>query len=730
MGWFDEQIKERNRADQKAFDEAFLRIASAVTGKRLSEILGDDSLATREALHEIMYFYHIVPSEVPNNIDKPEDEMEYLLRPHGIMHREVELTGEWFEDATGAMLAVRSDDGSVIALIPGHLGGYTFYDNKLGRRVKVTTLNEHLIKKKAIAFYKPLPMRKIGMHDLMIYAAENIYRSDVVIYVTMLVLTTITGMIITSLTKRIFGEVIDYGQTIPLLAIGVFLTLVQISMILFELVEEIVLVRVSTRLDINLQAATMMRILSLPSDFFRKFSAGELAGRSEYIAMIINSIFNSGLSAIFTAVISLTYLIQISFYASFLVIPALIITLIKSGITLLAVYMQIPITKEHMETSAKEQGLSYAMISGIHKIKLSGAEKRAFAKWGEIYARMLRHAYNPPTFLKIYPVLNTAVSTIGTIVLYVISYKNGISAADYIAFTTGFAFVSGALSSLTTAVATIAKLSPVIDMAKPIFETEPEISQDKQVIQRLSGSIELNNVTFRYSSEMPPVIDKLSLKIKPGEYVAIVGKTGCGKSTLLRLLLGFEEPEKGGIFYDGKDLSSIDLKSLRQKIGTVMQNGSLFTGDIYSNIAVAAPGLSIDDAWEAARKAGLADDIRKMPMGMATLVAEDGSNMSGGQKQRILIARAIAGNPRILMFDEATSSLDNTTQKHVCDALDKLKCTRIIIAHRLSTIRQCSRIILLENGNIKEEGTYDELMALGGAFYELVKDQTVVPTIE
>jgi ABC-type bacteriocin/lantibiotic exporter with double-glycine peptidase domain len=283
---------------------------------------------------------------------------------------------------------------------------------------------------------------------------------------------------------------------------------------------------------------------------------------------------------------------------------------------------------------------------------------------------------------------------------------------------------------LTTAVATIAKLSPVIDMAKPIFETEPEISQDKQVIQSLSGSIELNNVTFRYSSEMPPVIDNLSLKIKPGEYVAIVGKTGCGKSTLLRLLLGFEEPEKGGIFYDGKDLSSIDLKSLRQKIGTVMQNGSLFTGDIYSNIAVAAPGLSIDDAWEAARKAGLADDIRKMPMGMATLVTEDGSNMSGGQKQRILIARAIAGNPRILMFDEATSSLDNTTQKNVCDALDKLKCTRIIIAHRLSTIRQCSRIILLENGNIKEEGTYDELMALGGAFYELVKDQTVVPTIE
>lgn len=725
MGWFDEQIKERNKADQKAFDDAFLRIAGAVTGQRLSEILGDSNLAAREALHEIMYFYHVVPSDTPDNIKTPEDEMEYLLRPYGIMHREVELDGEWFEDATGAMLAVRSDDKSVIALIPGHLGGYTFYDNKLGKRVKVTKNNEHLIEDKAIAFYKPLPMRKIGVHDLLLYAAENIYKSDVVIYVMMLILATVTGIIITSLTRSIFGEVLDYGKLSALIAIGIFFAAASISMILFELVEEIVLVRVSTRLDINLQAATMMRILSLPSDFFRKYSAGELAGRSEYVTAIVNSIFNTGVSAIFTAIISLSYLIQISFYAVYLVAPALCITLINAAITLVAVYMQIPISREHMETATKEQGMSYAMISGIQKIKLSGSEKRAFSRWGNLYSLMLGHAYNPPTFLKIYPVLNTAVSSIGLIVLYAFAYRNGIAVKDYIAFTTGFAYVSGAISAMTGAVATIARLRPVIDMAKPICDAEPEISEDKQVIQRLSGSIELNNVTFRYSSNMAPVIDNLSLKIKPGEYVAIVGKTGCGKSTLMRLMLGFEKPEKGGIFYDGKELSSIDLKSLRRKIGTVMQNGSLFTGDIYSNISIAAPGITRDEAFEAAEIAGLADDIKKMPMGMATLINEEGNTVSGGQKQRILIARAIAGKPRILMLDEATSALDNITQRHVSQALDKLKCTRIVIAHRLSTIKQCSRIILLEDGHIKEEGTYEELMALGGAFCELVKNQTL-----
>ena len=224
---------------------------------------------------------------------------------------------------------------------------------------------------------------------------------------------------------------------------------------------------------------------------------------------------------------------------------------------------------------------------------------------------------------------------------------------------------------------------------------------------------------------MPLVIDDLSLKIRPGQYVAIVGRTGCGKSTLLRLLLGFETPEKGAIYYDGRDLSALDLKSLRRRIGVVMQDGKLFQGDIFSNITVSAPWLTLDDAWEAAELAGIADDIRAMPMGMHTIISEGSGGISGGQRQRLMIARAIAPKPKILMFDEATSALDNITQKKVSQSLDRLKCTRIVIAHRLSTIRQCDRILVLEGGKIVEEGDYEGLLAKNGFFAELVARQRI-----
>ena len=260
-------------------------------------------------------------------------------------------------------------------------------------------------------------------------------------------------------------------------------------------------------------------------------------------------------------------------------------------------------------------------------------------------------------------------------------------------------------------------------MVKPILETVPEQSEDKQVITRLSGGIELSNVTFRYQEDMPPVLDDLSLKIRPGQYVAVVGKTGCGKSTLMRIMLGFETPQKGAVYYDGKDIKRIDLKSLRRRIGAVMQNGKMFTGDIFSNITISAPWLTLDDAWEAAEKAGMADDIRAMPMGMYTLISEGQGGISGGQRQRLLIARAIAPKPKILIFDEATSALDNQTQKQVSEALDAMKCTRIVIAHRLSTIRHCDRILVLDHGKIIEDGSYEELIAKNGFFAELVARQ-------
>jgi ABC-type bacteriocin/lantibiotic exporter with double-glycine peptidase domain len=382
-------------------------------------------------------------------------------------------------------------------------------------------------------------------------------------------------------------------------------------------------------------------------------------------------------------------------------------------------------TKVSMGIAEKKNGMTYSFITGIQKIKLSCSEKRAFARWTRLYNEEVKHTYGIPSHLILSEAIVMAIYSLGSIVMYFTAVKSQIAVADYYAFTAAYGVVSGAFSALVSIGLQLASIRPILDQIKPILDAVPEVDESKTVVSRLSGLIELENVSFRYADNQPNVIENLSLKITPGQYVAIVGKTGCGKSTLIRLLLGFETARKGSISFDKKYIETLDLKSLRKNIGVVMQNGKLFHGDIYSNITISAPWLSLDDAWKAAELAGIADDIREMPMGMNTMISEGGGGISGGQKQRLMIARAIAPNPKILMFDEATSALDNITQKKVSESLDSLKCTRIVIAHRLSTIRQCDRVIVLDGGKIIEDGTYDELIAKNGFFAELVERQRI-----
>ncbi len=725
MGWFNNQIEERREADQQLLEDSFVRIAGIVMGQRSAERISDERIITQNAMDEILKYYHFRSVEIPAGMKNAEDQLDYCLRSYGLMHRKVELTEGWYKDAYGPILGFSKEDGVPVALLPGGLFGYYYNDSKTGKRVRVDRKTAEALDTEALCFYRPLPQKKLGIPDLMLYMKRCLSTSDLIIICAATLAVTLTGMMIPRITKALTGPVLSGGQTGPLIAIAIFMICTAISTQILTSVRGLFMSRLETKTTLGVQASMMMRLLSLPASFFRKYSAGELKSRSMSVNQLCTLLTGMVMSVGLTSLTSLLYITQIIRFAPALAIPSILIILVTVGFSTISTFFQIGIDKRMRECAARESGMSYALISGVQKIKLAGAEKRVFAKWLNLFAEGAELQYNPPMFIKINEVITAGIRLFSNIILYYLAYRSQVTLSSYYAFTAAYGAVMGAFASLSGIALSAAEIRPILEMAEPFLKTEPETRDGKEIVTNISGGIELEHVTFRYSEDTPYILKDISLKIRPGEYVAIVGKTGCGKSTLMRILLGFETPEKGAVYYDGKDIKTLDPGSLRRKIGTVMQSSGLFQGDIYSNIVITAPELTISEAWEAAETAGIAEDIRSMPMGMGTLISEGQGGISGGQRQRLMIARAIAPKPKLLLFDEATSALDNKTQKQVSEALDAMGCTRVVIAHRLSTIRHCDRILVLEDGQIRESGTYEELIEKGGFFADLVERQRV-----
>lgn len=724
MGWFEEQLREREQSDNANFTDAIDSIANAVMGNRLKNALSQGEIAG-SAIEAILKFYHcrVRPEELPCEFKTIDEQIEYRMRPFGIKSRSVTLDKGWYHQAVGAMLGTLKEDGSAVALLPGKLSGYKLINIETGKQMKLNRKTEKLLDEEAVCFYEPLPQKALKVTDLMKFMVQQLSVSDIALCLIMMGLSSALGLLAPMFTKWLFSDVLESGSIQTLVALAVFMVCFSLSRLCFDTFQSLINSRIGVKQNIAVQAAVMNRIMSLPPAFFKKYPAGELSQRASYVQSLCSLMFNAiGMTGL-TSLFSLIYIGQIFAFAPSLVLPSFLITLSTLFLSLLTTFAQMRITREKMELSAKTSGLTYSTITGIQKIKLAGAEKRMFSRWANAYAKEAQLEYNPPAFLKLSGTISLALSLIGTIIIYATAIKNGVEIADYYAFNTAYGMVSGAFMSVVSIAVTVANIRPSLEMARPIMEAEPEAHDDRENITELKGGIELSHVSFRYDENMPDVFDDLSLKVKPREYLAIVGPTGCGKSTLLRLLLGFEIPRKGMITYDKKDITRLDPESLRSKIGVVLQDGKLFMGDIYSNIVITAPQLGLEQAWEAAEIASIADDIRRMPMGMNTIICEGQGGISGGQKQRLMIARAVAPKPKILMFDEATSALDNITQKKVTEAIDSLKCTRIVIAHRLSTIQHADRIIYLDGGRIAEEGTYDELIAKNGYFAKLVERQ-------
>ena len=725
-GWFEEQIKQRIKNDQAGLEDSYIRLASVVLNKNATINLIDDLTRSKDAVNDILVYLHRKPVEFSDGVLNIGDQLKTAFEPYGIMTRETTLSGKWYKNAYAPILAFLADGSIPVALIPSGFSGYGYKDPKTGRKVRVNASNAALFEDEAIVCYNPLPLKKLGIRDLLLYVKRCLNYSDIAMIMLAAACVTGIGMIEPEIYSTVTGRVIDTADRSLLFSMITCLICAAFAGQLFEIVRGSVIERMKIRASQTVEAAVMMRVLSMPVGFFRKYSSGELTNRVESVGTLCGMILNNVFSVGITGLMSLVYIYQISEFTPSLTGTALLVIVATALVSIAASVMQIDINRRINLFSAQEDGLKYAMYGGIQKIRLSGAENRFFVRWAKLYAQRASLEYDPVWFVKMHRVIITAISLIGTIVMYYIAAQNNVLPSEYYAFSAAYGRLMAAFGLLAGIASSFSAIRPYLEMVTPILETVPEISEENERYEDIKGSIEFDRVYFRYDESSPYLIEKLSAKIQAGEYVAIVGHTGSGKSTLVRLLLGFEKPGKGAIYIDRHDLAHMDPRAIRRQIGVVMQNGQLFSGDIYSNITISAPYLSEQEAWEAAETAGIADDIRKMPMGMHTHISEGSGGISGGQKQRLLIARAIASKPKILIFDEATSALDNVTQKKVSDALGKLSVTRIVIAHRLSTIRNCDRILVLDDGKIVEEGTYDDLMLQNGVFARLVERQKLM----
>lgn len=673
----------------------------------------NEQTQTQKTVESIFKYFKISHKETNyavkfNNI---EEKINYYFDSYHIHHRKIKLTHRWHHNAIGVMLGVLKENKELVALIPNRIGhGYHYLDPKTQSVRLVRSSNENLFEEDAYLLYRPFKDGALHFKDILRFMMTNVNLTELIVYIMIIIISTLVGLTLPHITRWVFLELaIDPNITIVYTLIVYFLGYILISLLLVSY-KLFIADRISLKMSLSLESATMERIISLPASFFKRYSAGDLANRFVYLNTVSKIIIESIGVVTITAIFALIYIIQIFAFSIIIATISVITILAMIVFDIILIYFAEKNIRNRIIFETKESGMSYAIISDIEKIKIAGAEKRIYDRWNKLYKICVNLTYDPPFIIKIRGFINLLISFGGTIIVYIVAVRLKVSVADFYAFNTIYAMTTASIVMFNTVSIDIAQIRPYYEIANPLLKTLPETEKSKKYITNLNGNIDINHVSFRYEEDEPYILNDFSLKIKSGEEVAIVGETGAGKSTLIRLLLGFDKPQKGTIYYDAHDIQDLELKSLRRLIGTVMQDTRLFSGDVYSNIVISAPWKTTKDAWKAAKIAAFDEDIKAMPMGMKTLLQEGEGGISGGQKQRLAIARAVVNNPKILIFDEATSALDNITQKKVSDAIKQLKCTRVVIAHRLSTVIHADQIYVLKNGTIIEHGTFQELI--------------------
>ena len=717
-----QRLGDRQRHNRQVTAEALGELASTLNYQDGNFFLeGTPLLVAAGAVGRAMGV-KICPPARSENLKRVKEPLEAIVRASRIRMRRVLLRDNWWEKDSGPLVAYTQEDNRPVALLPVSATRYEIFDPIEQTRVKVNERIAATLSPVAYTFYRSLPDKALKAWDLIQFALKGRARELLAILFTGIAVTLL-GMLTPQATAILMDNAIPDSDTGLLLQIGLGLLVAALGTALFQLTQGFAILRMETAGDASTQAAVWDRLLKEPVSFFRQYTTGDLQSRVSSISTIRRQLSGRTLINLISSLFTLFYLGQLFYYNFKLALVAVAVAVVAIAVTSVSGIILVRKVRPLLELQGNIFGQTVQLINGISKLHIAGAQERAFASWSKNYSRQVKLELSQQRVEDFVALFNTVMPTLtsGVLFWFTISVLEeaqtsggiGLSLGTFLAFNTAFGnFINGA-TNLSNTVTEVLHVIPQWKRTQPILATIPEVNLTKADPGKLIGRIFVDHITFRYRSDGPLTLDDVSICAEPGEFIALVGGSGSGKSTIFRLLLGFEAPEAGTIYYDGQDISGLDVDAVRRQLGVVLQGGRLTSASIFDNIAGGAQ-ITLDEAWEAARMSGFADDIAAMPMEMHTVVSEGGGNLSGGQRQRLLIARALALKPRILLFDEATSALDNKTQAIVSESLEKLQVTRVAIAHRLSTIRKAHRIYVLQAGRIVQQGSFEIWLLLRG----------------
>lgn len=720
MGLYTDSIREKEKNNiklEKYADEALLK------NKVMVRIEKDTEDAQTAVLY-ILDHFKIKVNRVYglNNINEM---LETLLDPLGTMYDYVESTIDICRRRTEYILAFR-EDGKSVVLYPS-LRGYRYYCPSDDSRGIATMKYCQALNNGCYIFHRPLEEKEALLSTFILNVIKTLTFRDIIKIVIAIGLSTFLGLFIPKISRWVYKEYIGNRVLSGFVFFLTLYILVGISRGIINLIKTMILSETRVRISMKTQSAIMAKILYKPQSFFTNTTSGRLSTRINSCGRLSDMIVTVFIDVLLNFAFSIAYIFQLKNMEPTLFMPAIIFLLIKIVFSYFSAVINAENESKLLDANVENSGFLYSSIRGIQKIKGMGAENTIYSKWAETYRKILSYTYQQPFVVKHNQEILSFLSTGATIFILTICVFKNISSEDYMTFLSSYTLIVAVVSSLTDIMQNLFLMQTLSNNIRPIFETQNEQVECLEYVRNLRGSIRVEDIHFAYGDDPRGCLRGVSIDIKPGEKVAIVGESGCGKTTLLKVILGLENASKGEVFFDGKSINSLNMKSLRRHIGSVFQFSKVFPGTIADNVVFqASEPVSEDRIWEAVDKAAIGDYIRNLPLKLDTEISESNSSgFSGGQRQRILLARAFLNKPRILILDEATSALDNLTQNKVLETINNLNTTVIMVAHRLSTVIGFDRIIMLEDGEIVEEGTYESLMAKNDKFAELVRKQLV-----